>query len=30
MAKHVVEILDHEKLPIVVGIGHDVGDSWGT
>jgi soluble epoxide hydrolase / lipid-phosphate phosphatase len=30
MAKHVIEILDHEKLPIVVGIGHDVGDSWGT
>ena len=26
MAKHVIEILDHENLPIVVGIGHD----WGS
>jgi soluble epoxide hydrolase/lipid-phosphate phosphatase len=23
-SKHVMEILDHEKLPIVVGVGHDV------
>jgi soluble epoxide hydrolase/lipid-phosphate phosphatase len=26
MAKHVIEILDHEKLTVVVGIGHD----WGS
>jgi soluble epoxide hydrolase/lipid-phosphate phosphatase len=26
MAKHIIELLDHEKLPVVVGIGHD----WGS
>jgi pimeloyl-ACP methyl ester carboxylesterase len=26
MAKHVIELLDHEDLPIVVGVGHD----WGS
>jgi pimeloyl-ACP methyl ester carboxylesterase len=26
LAKHVMEIVDHEKLPVVIGIGHD----WGS
>jgi soluble epoxide hydrolase/lipid-phosphate phosphatase len=28
MAKHLMELLDHEKLPVVVGIGHDWGSTF--